>query len=46
MSIKYDQKLVKEVMRLGGFKFKKEAVYAALKEFVEIRKKVKTKTRS
>jgi hypothetical protein len=33
-NIEYDPHLLSEVLKLGGFKYKKDAVNAALKEYV------------
>lgn len=33
-NIEFDTNLLSEVLRLGGFKYKKDAVNAALKEYV------------
>ncbi len=33
-NIEYDPYLLSEVLKLGGFKYKKDAVNAALKEYV------------
>lgn len=37
-NIDYDPKLLSEAQKIGHFKFKKDAVNAALKEFVDKRK--------
>ena len=40
-NIDYNPKLLSEVQKIGHFKFKKDAVNAALKEFVDRRKQKK-----
>lgn len=39
-NIDFDQKLLNEVQRIGRFKFKKDAINAALQEYVERHKQV------
>jgi Arc/MetJ family transcription regulator len=41
MNIEIDEKLLKQVMKLGGYKTKSEAVNAALAEYVRYHKKIK-----
>ena len=40
-NIDFDQNLLSEVKELGGFKYKKDALNAALKEYVERHKQMK-----
>jgi len=40
-NIDYDPFLLNEAVKLGGFRYKKEAVNAALKEFVQHHKQLK-----
>lgn len=40
-NIEYDPQLLSEVLRLGGFKYKKDAVNAALKEYVNRHQQIK-----
>ncbi len=39
-NIDFDQKLLKEAMKLGDFKTKKEAINYILEEFVKLKKQV------
>jgi len=40
-NLDFDPHLLEEAQKLGGFKYKKEAVNAALKEFIAKRKQMK-----
>lgn len=40
-NIEYDQCLLSEVLKVGGFKYKKDAVNTALKEYLQRHKQVK-----
>lgn len=40
-NIEFDPYLLSEVLKLGGFKYKKDAVNAALKEYVQRHQQVK-----
>ncbi len=39
-NIEYDPELLKEAVELGGFRYKKDAVNAALEEFVRRRRQL------